>query len=416
MNLYLRKPTSPWDSVAEQMLAAVAIKIELPPSMHALLPERKAAIEKHLERDGSPLRGKVRLFYQQGSVAIGATIRAKFRFEGFDIDIIVELTTPGMTPWQALELLYQAMRGEPGSRYHDMTERQTRCVTVHYADGMHLDLSPAELVSELDPRRSYIYHSKPEETRSKDRKVLTNSFGFVEEYNASCPVDLSFQQEYARRALRADRGLIAMQKDADSLPVPAHSSVVGGKSAVTVALQLLKRNRNIRWATRDGRMPASVMLSCLTLEVAEAGRTIGQNLQIIASHILDRLLQAKSVGRLIHVENPRCAGDVFTDRWPENHGAQDAMIADMRLFLRQLETLLDDRRSLRDRRGVLKAMFGEGIGEEVMDDLEREYGEAIRTGKHVFGAAGGIAMSPAIAKAKPAVKPSTFYGSKWPRR
>lgn len=418
MNAFLGKPTSPWDSVAEQMLAAVAIKIELPPSMHALLAERKAAIEKHLERDGSPLKGKVRLFYQQGSVAIGATIRAKFRFEGFDIDIIVELTTPGMAPWQALELLYEAMRGERGSRYYDMTERQTRCVTIHYADGMHLDLSPAELIDEFDPRRSYIYHSKPEEPRCRDRKVLTNSFGFAEEYNATCPVDLSFQQEYARRALRADQGLIAMQKDADSLPVPAHSSVVGGKSAVTVALQLIKRNRNIRWATRhkDRRIPASVMFSCLTLEVAEAGRTIGQNLRIIAQHILDRLLQAKSVGQLIHVENPRCPGDVFTDRWPEDHAAQDTLIADMRLFLNQLDILLDDRRSLRERRDVLKSMFGESIGEEVMDELERDYGEAIRTGKHAFGATGGIAMSPAIAKAKPAVKPSTFYGSTWPRR
>lgn len=416
MNAFLGKHTSPWDSVAEQMLAAVAIKIELPPSMHALLAERKAAIEKHLERDGSPLKGKIRLFYQQGSVAIGATIRAKFRFEGFDIDIIVELTTPGMTPWQALELLYEAMRGEPGSRYYDMTERQTRCVTIHYADGMHLDLSPAELIYEFDPRRSYIHHSKPEEPRSRDRKVLTNSFGFAEEYNATCPVDLSFQQEYARRALRADQGLIAMQKDAESLPVPAHSSVVGGKSAVTVALQLLKRNRNIRWATRDGRMPASVMLSCLTLEVAGAGRTIGQNLRIIAQHILDRLLQAKSIGQLIHVENPRCPGDVFTDRWPENQAAQDAMIADMRLFLSQLAVLLDDMRSLPQRRDVLKSMFGESIGEAVMNELEQDYGEAIRTGKHAFGVTGGIAMSPAIAKAKPAVKPSTFYGSKWPRR
>ena len=416
MNAFLGKPMSPWDSVAEQMLAAVAIKIELPPSMHALLAERKAAIEKHLERDGSPLKGKVRLFYQQGSMAIGATIRARFRFEGFDIDIIVELLTPGMTPWQALELLYKAMRGEPGSRYYDMTERQTRCVTVYYADGMHLDLSPAELIDEFDPRRSYIFHSKPEEPRGRDHKVLTNSFGFAELYNATCPVDLSFQQEYALRALRADRGLTILQKDADSLPVPAHSSVVGGKSAVTVALQLLKRNRNIRWATRDGRMPASVMLSCLTLEVAGAGRTIGQNLRIIAQHILDRLLQAKRSGQLIHVENPRCPGDVFTDRWPESHAAQDTMIADMRLFLSQLAILLDDRRSLRERSDVLKSMFGESVGEEVMNELEHDYGEAIRTGKHAFGATGGIAMSPAIANAKPAVKPSTFYGSKWPRR
>lgn len=415
MNKHIGTPAAPWDSISEQMLAAAAIKIELPPSMHVLLAERKAAIEKHLERDGSPLKGKIRLFYQQGSVAIGATIRAKFRFEGFDIDIIVELIAPGLTPWQALELLYEAMRGERGSLYYDMTERQTRCVTIHYADGMHLDLSLAELISEIDPRRSYIYHSKPEEPRSKDHKVLTNCFGFVEVYNATCPVDVPFQQEYARRALQADRDLVAMQKDADSLPIPEHSTVVGGKSAVTVALQLLKRNRNIRWSTRDGRMPASVMLSCLTLEVAEAGHTIGQNLKIIAQHILDRLLKAKSMGTLIHVENPRCSGDVFTDRWPENQSAQDTMIADMKLFMEQLNTILDDRRSLRDRRDTLKAMFGEEIGQQVVDDMEREYGEAIRTGRHGFGALGGLAMSPTIAKAKPTVKPSTFYGTRWRR-
>ena len=415
MNVYLGKTTSPWDSVVEQMLAAVAIKIELPPSMYALMAERKAAIEKHLERDGSPLKGKVRLFYQQGSVAIGATIRAKFRSEGFDIDIIVELIASNLTPWQALDLLYRAMRGEPGSRYYDMTERQTRCVTVHYADGMHLDLSPAELINKFDPRKSFIYHSKPEEPRSEDHKVLTNSYGFADEYNSTCPVDLPFQEEYARRALKADSGLVVMQEDADSLPVPEHPTVVGGKSAVTVALQLIKRNRNIRWANRDGRMPASVMLSCLTLEVAEAGRTISQNLRVIAQYILNRLLRAKIAGELIHVENPRCPGDVFTDRWPENQTAQDTMIADMQLFLRQLAVLLDDTRSLGARRDTLKAMFGEDVGQLVVDDLERDTGEAIRSGRHGFGALGGLAMSPTITSAKPSVKPSTFYGTKWRR-
>ncbi|KUJ85159.1 hypothetical protein AVO45_18090 [Ruegeria marisrubri] len=250
----------------------------------------------------------------------------------------------------------------------------------------------------------------------KQHSTTTKSNRSRRAYNSTCPVDLSFQQEYARRALQADQGLVVMQKDADSLPVPAHSTVVGGKSAVTVALQLIKRNRNIRWATRDGRMPASVMLSCLTLEVAESGRTIGQNLKVIAQHILDRLLWAKSVGELIHVENPRCPGDVFTDRWPENHSAQEKMIADMKLFLEQLSVLLDDRRTLRERRDTLKAMFGEDIGQQVVDDMEREIGEAIRTGRHGFGALGGLAMSPTIARAKPAVKPSTFYGTRFAKR
>lgn len=91
MNKQLWVKSAPLDSIGERLLAAAAVKIELPPSYHALLAERKAAVEKHLERDGSHLKGFIRLFYQQGSVAIGATIRAKFRFEGFDIDIIVEL-------------------------------------------------------------------------------------------------------------------------------------------------------------------------------------------------------------------------------------------------------------------------------------------------------------------------------------
>ena len=91
------------------------------------------------------------------------------------------------------------------------------------------------------------------------------------------------------------------------------------------------------------------------------------------------------------------------------------MIADMRLFLNQLAILLDDGRSLRERRDTLKAMFGEDVGQSVVDDLERDIGEAIRSGRHGFGALGGLAMSPTIAKAKPAVKPSTFYGARWRR-
>ena len=394
----------------------MAIKVELPPSKHRLMVERKEAIENHLERIGSPLRGRIRLFYQHGSVAIGATIRAKFRFEGFDIDIIVELEVPEFTPSQALNLLYEAMRGDPGSRYYSMTTRQTRCVTVHYADGMHIDLTPSELIDEHDPRQSFIFHSKPEEPRDQDRKVLTNSYGFVEEYLTRCPVDLPFQQEYARRAIAADQGLIDMQMDADSLPVPKHSTVVGGKSAVTVAVQLIKRNRNIRWARRNRRMPASVMFSCLALEVAQSGRSIGQNLRIISLHILNRLTAAQTTGNLICVENPRCPGDFFTDRWPEDLSAQDILIADMRLFIQQLDILLDENRSLATRWDILKAMFGEEVGQSVVDDLQNEIELAIRTGQHGFGATGGIIMSPAVATAKPAIKPSTFFGSKWSRR
>ena len=201
MNQLPRHPFIPLDSLGERLLAAVAIKLELPPSQHRLMTRRKLALEKHLERDGSPLKDLIRIFYQQGSVAIGATIKAKHRNVGFDIDIIVELLLNGISPSQALDLLYEAIRGEPGSRYHDCTTRQTRCVTVHYADGMHIDLSPSVLLEAGDPRRSHIFHSKPEEPRTSDYFVLMNSFAFAEHYNALCPVDKAFAEAYAKRVM-----------------------------------------------------------------------------------------------------------------------------------------------------------------------------------------------------------------------
>ncbi|GAB5447933.1 nucleotidyltransferase domain-containing protein [Gymnodinialimonas sp.] len=415
MNKPIKKLTPPWQSIGEQLLAAAAVKIELPPSQHALLAERKATIEKHLERDGSPLKGRIRMFYQQGSVAIGATIRAKFRFEGFDIDIIVELLANGMTPCEVLDTLYEAVRGDEGSRYYEMTTRQSRCVTVTYADGMHIDLSPSVLLDENDPRRSNIFHSKLEEPRSRDTTILTNSYAFVQEYMDRCPVDQAFQEDYALIVAAADTGWQRTMADAETLPVPEHSTVVGGKSAVTVALQLLKRNRNIRWSTRHRRMPASVMFSCLTLEVAAPGRTIGENLRVIATYILDRLLSAKGQGRLIHVENPRCPGDVFTDRWPENQSAQDLLIGDLKLFLEQLRILLDQSSSLATKVKVLKEMFGENVGQAVVDSMGDELGGLIQSGNHQFGATGTVLAAPVSTPGKLRVPASTFYGTRWER-
>ncbi|MCB0213660.1 MAG: nucleotidyltransferase [Anaerolineae bacterium] len=406
----------PLISIGERLLAATAIKIELPPSQHRIAVGRKNALEKHLERDGSPLKGLIQIFYQQGSMAIGATIKAKYRDEGFDIDIVVEMMVePSIQPDYALDLLYIAVRGEPGSRYFDFTQRQTRCVTVHYADGMHLDLTPAILLDEHDPRFSSIFHSKPEEPRSSDQRIPTNSYAFADEYNQRCPVDHLFAEEYKRLVLEADPFSFQVLAEADSVPVPQHSTEVGGKSAVTVALQLLKRNRNIRYYSRQGRIPPSVMLACLTLEVAEPGRTIGESLRVIASHILGKMEQAKALGQLIRVVNPRCVSDCFTDRWPENFKAQDIYINDLRLFVTQLERFLDESQPLQKRVKALEAMFGESPTREVVKEFTEEIGQTVQSGNHGHTASGSVLpVASALPSAHRKARPNTFFGTPWP--
>jgi hypothetical protein len=246
-------PLGPSAPIGEILLAETAVRIELPPSLHRLAVQRYEALRKYIERDASPLAGRVRIFYPQGSMAIRATIRSRKREDGFDIDIVAELTLPPtMTPAAVLDLLFAAINGEVGSLYHGKVERNTRCVTVHYEDGMHLDITPSVLIDERDSRRSVIFHAKAGQPPATHRRLEMNSYAFVEWFNVRTAIDLSFVEAYAKRAFAFDH-----RADAEVRPVPAHSSTDGGKSATVVAMQLLKRNRNLKYARRAGSANSS---------------------------------------------------------------------------------------------------------------------------------------------------------------
>lgn len=410
-------PFGPEAPLAETLLADVAIRVELPPSQHQLAVERYEAVRNHIERNDSPLRDRVTLFYPQGSMAIGATIRSWRRSDGYDIDIVAEVdVAPGTPPARVLDLLFEAINGEPGSRYHGMVERQTRCVTLHYADGMHLDVTPACLVDAWDPRRSDIFHANPDKPASEHRRVPMNAHAFVEWFKENTPIAYSFADAYGQKARNRDPAL--QERAADALPVPEHPVITGNKSASVVALQLLKRNRNIRYARRSGRMPPSVMLSKLAAEVEVSGRSLVEALDAISRHVLATLEAAERAGRVVDVCNPRCADDRFTDRWPENRAAQQLFIDDMQLFRMQLTEVAKDDLALEDLQRLLGEMFGDEPSRKVIEAHYAELAAGIRSNRRGHAASGAVTLgAPAIVRSSDvAAKPHTFYGSRWGHR
>lgn len=411
------QPLGPAAPIAEVLLAETAIRIELPPSQHALAVERFGAIRKHIERPTSPLFDKVAWFYPQGSMAIRATIKSRKRDEGFDIDIVAELKLPNsMTPESVLDLLFDSVKGPAGSKYHDMVERQSRCVTVHYADGMHLDITPSILIDESDPRKSWIFHAKKGEATSQHYRHVTNSWAFCDAFNAQNPPNISFSLEYARRAQIWDEKLILA--DADVRPVPSHSTIEGGKSTSVVALQLLKRNRNVRYAPRENtRMPPSVMMAKFASETEVPGASIVGALDAISSAILEALLTAERNGSTVEVFNPQCHQDCFTDRWPENRSAQRMYIDDLKLFKQQLTAITSSEFSLSAKKDLLVAMFGEGPANMVINEYAASIGRSVETGHRSIASTGRVLpVAGAAATSTPASsapRNHTFYGSTW---
>ena len=113
--------------VLDVLLADVAVRIQLTPTDYQRAVEHFDAINEWMDRSESPLHGRIHLFYPQGGFMIGATIARHATDAEFDIDVMAQIGWPAdIDPEVALSVTHQAIRGEPGSRYHKKCERKTK--------------------------------------------------------------------------------------------------------------------------------------------------------------------------------------------------------------------------------------------------------------------------------------------------
>src|SRR5690606_10197976 len=143
----------------------------------------------HIDREDSPLHGLVGDCYPSGSFGIGAVVASRVRTNQHDLDVVLELHMHRNTaPAVLLGMLYNAVRGEKGSRYYDKTTLNSRCVTVEYADGFKVDMMPIVRDSSGIERQGELFHSKDGESYRKP----VNPYGFKTLYNEMVQTDPTF--------------------------------------------------------------------------------------------------------------------------------------------------------------------------------------------------------------------------------
>jgi hypothetical protein len=401
---------APLTEPVDVLLADVALRLQLSPSNYRLAVERYETISQWLDRDGSPLQGRVQLLYPQGSMAIGATTRAIVG-EDFDIDVIAQLDLPAdLPPHKVLNLLEDAIRGERGSRYFELTARHSRCVQVRYGNQMHVDVTPMLRSAHSPEREGLIMHAPDRTPTPRDAALVANPYGFAQWFLARTPPEAEFARAFAMREREYEAAL-----KADAEPVPEQEPVQD-KSLAVITLQLLKRWVARRYANRSGRCPASVLLARLVGEAA--GHTSGLLEELIyqARWMRVTLQHAHGAGQLIDVRNPVCAADDFTDRWPANLSEQQVFLNDLDDLLRKLERLAGEC-TLEQMRQVLGDLFGEEPAREAIVALNRRTGGAIATGrsKHEpqggrFALAGSAVVAATASATVRATPPHTNFG------
>ena len=131
-------------------------------------------------------------------MAIGTTIVTRGTEQDFDIDIVAELDLPlDSDPAKVLDALYLAIAGERGSRYFNMVKRRTRCITVYYEDGMHLDVTPVIRRFDRAERTSDLFHDDPDKPSELPVTLLMNAWGFAQVFKERTADTTSFAENYS---------------------------------------------------------------------------------------------------------------------------------------------------------------------------------------------------------------------------
>lgn len=398
MNVAYREP---WQHISpvDGLLMDVARRIQLTKTKHETAETNYRALCQHVDREGSPLQGKVIECYPSGSFATGTAIASRVAKNQHDVDVVMELDVPPNSPPNVmLGLLFESINGEPGSRYHGMVKQNSRCVTVTYSDGTTVDLMPvARLPGEPD-RAGNLFHYKKETQEAYHKAV--NPWGFAKFFNDHVEFDQRFYESFLGRRFLVEG--MALDK-AETQPMPDHETLEE-KSPRVVALQLIKRNRDIVFRAADRRSmrkPPSVVLAAIALEAGPVQSSLVDEVISVAGAIRARLLAAGNMQTVV-VTNPAHPRDVFTDRWPESRAAQDVFDGDLRRLIVELYRLRNENLSMAEQADVLRKLFGETAANYAIDsnlDVRRHEMEA---GKLHAGNNGKIATS-AAALAAPTV-------------
>lgn len=385
ININKIENSDPLSDPLEALLADIAINLQLPPGLHGLAVDRYEAIRDYAERKGSPLEDKILRFYPQGSMAIDATISTRGTDDEYDLDIVAELDiAPDTPPQKALDILASSLAGYPVAR---KVERQTRCITIRYADKMHVDVTPASRLPTGNERDSHIFHAKEGEPTSKHLHVPMNAWGFGHWYGQQTPIELDFAKSFRKRLIEARGDTLTEAADVDDVPEQTPFYV---KNRATVALQLIKRMRNIQYADFSGRMPPSVMISCFAGHVAQIGTPLSDILIAICREMIRAIKEASALHRKLMVFNPVFVRDCFTDRWPETIGEQDRFAKLLREFVADLVHLKQGNVPLEEAQRVLQGWFGEGVVSRSVMMLNERLGRAAKGGGRSFSPGGRI--------------------------
>jgi hypothetical protein len=368
----------------DQILDLIGVSVQLTPTQFEKAETSYNAVGEWLQDDDSPVAAFDPSIFPQGSLLLDTTVKPLSHTE-FDLDLVCLLLLSRVRPMDVYDMLLMRMRSH--GRYAPIILPERRCIRIDYAGDFHLDIVPA--IPDPD--------CKPGETclliPDREKKIWrpSNPKGYASWFDG-------------RTQVRAAAFSLYERKEIEPLSAP---EAAYAKPPLKLAVQLLKRWRDVAFEERMELAPSSIILTTL------AGllyRGEGHPTEALAT-ILDGIHRWANT-EPIRLQNPSNAKEWITDRWKDKPAMYDAFIEAI-FDLRVRWHKLIEKGRFPDFIAELKALFTEVPVTRAVKRFAESRGEARRNGSlYVDKATGslGVASAPAVIHGTLKVKDHAFHG------
>ena len=286
-----------------QSLEDVARLLDIPEDIVDEATARYEAVAAWLGEDDSPLRHFAPELYPQGSFRLGTTIRPLLATDEFDIDLVCRLSLRKEATTQKDLKALVGDRLKASDEFKALIKERRRCWQLIYSKRFHLDVLPAIPDAER-PGTSILLTDK--ELRLWQ---FSNPIGYAAWFYARMGPQVTHLREALARAASASI------EDIPEWRV---------RTPLQRAVQLLKRHRDLRFATDLDNRPASIIITTLAARAyRQQPQTYDALLQIVRE--MPRFIENR--GGKWWVANPVHEGENFADKWNETPKKKEAFTA-----------------------------------------------------------------------------------------
>lgn len=335
----------------DAMYRKIAAEIEISETQAEKAKESYEAVGNYLNNNIKQYDARI---FPQGSFMLGTVIKPISDKDEYDIDLVATIDNKFTNAKELKNIVGDVLKAS--DRYSEKVEERKRCWTIQYSESAnyHMDILPTMKSDTYFQNKKLIMTHKEDENSDYEFRQ-TNPEAYYDWFVK--------RMEEEKKKLTEE---YAIRNKIEIVEVPEYKI----KTTLQIAIEILKRYRDIKFKYTPDIKPISIILTTLMAKIYTGKENVYELIEKFSREYV-LYLEKDEKGNVL-IQNPVNENENFADKWPSNPERKEAFFKFMDELRHDLVTnkvLLEG--NLREQADAYKKLFGENMVNRAYESIAK---------------------------------------------